>query len=56
MKLFTDVYCDTEPEVANHLHKEAAKSAGKLEMTAEVTSDQSEGQGCAVSWILAAVV
>lgn len=48
MRLFTDVCCDTEPEVVNHEHKNAVKSAAELEMTVEVTSDQSEGQGCSL--------
>lgn len=48
MRLFTDVCCDTEPEVDNYECKKAVKSAAELEMTVEVTSDQSEGQGCSL--------
>lgn len=42
VRLYTDVCCDTEPEVSSHLHRKAVKSAAELEMTVEVTSDQSE--------------
>lgn len=48
MRLFTDVRCDTEPQVVNHWHKKAVEAAAELEMTVEVTSDQSEGQGCSL--------